>query len=343
MPRAASTEARFESTSNELGEFASFTASLITQGRHRFYTLSMPSDVLAATCVVDYRHEDPVKGFQRRLDERRAKEIAQYIDSGLGTIPTSIVLSAQPQAELEYRRKTRTLRFRKNSRAFLILDGQHRVFGFRKATTELRVPVVIYNKLTRAEECNLFIDINTKQRPVPNELLLDIKRMAESEKSEEALLRDVFDKFANEPDSPLLGLLSPSERQRGKISRVTFNAALNAISDSLTGGNAQTMYTALSAYLHACIAGLRTRDAADNITNPTLFRALLLLFPALAERVFDRHGAQFTPEHFSEVLEPFFSRVRKSDLRQPGRLGELHDNFTKALRTGFSIGTVPAA
>jgi DGQHR domain-containing protein len=219
MPQDAATENMFDQTAAaDSPNFASYTASLITQGRHRFYTLSMPSEVLAETCVVDYRHEDPEKGFQRRLDERRAKEIAQYIDSGLGTIPTSIVLSAQPEAQLEYRRKTRTLRFKKVRRAFLILDGQHRVFGFRKATTDLRVPVVIYNKLTRAEECGLFIDINTKQRPVPNELLLDIKRMAETEKDEEALLRDVFDKFATEPNSPLLGLLSPSERQRGKIS-----------------------------------------------------------------------------------------------------------------------------
>ena len=202
MPHDAAIADMFEDRPTPEGELVSYTASLITQGRHRFFTLSMPSDVLATTCVVDWRHEDPAKGFQRRLDERRAREIAKYIDSGLGTIPTSIVLSAQPEAQLEYRRKTRTLRFKKIPRAFLILDGQHRVFGFRLATTELRVPVVIYNGLTRAQECNLFIDINTKQRPVPNELLLDIKRMAETEKDEEALLRDVFDMFAKAPDSP---------------------------------------------------------------------------------------------------------------------------------------------
>ena len=32
--------------------------------------------------------------------------------------------------------------------AFLILDGQHRVYGFSLAKTSLRVPVVIYNNLT---------------------------------------------------------------------------------------------------------------------------------------------------------------------------------------------------
>jgi hypothetical protein len=37
------------------GEIVSYTAVLLTQGRHRFYTLAMPSEVLAATCMVDPR------------------------------------------------------------------------------------------------------------------------------------------------------------------------------------------------------------------------------------------------------------------------------------------------
>ncbi len=283
MPEHAETSSMFEEQPSEQGgERVSYTASLIRQGRHRFYTLSMPSEVLAETCVVDPRRENPIDGFQRVLEKRRAKEIADYIDSGFGTIPTSIVLSAQADARLEYLSAKRTLRFMKIPRAFLILDGQHRVYGFRLAKTSVRVPVVIYNGLSRTEECRLFMDINTKQRPVPTELLLDIKRLAETETNQEALFRDVFDLFEREPDSPLLGLLSPSEKQTGKISRVTFNAALKAIWETFVGSDARHVYDVLSAYLHACISGLRGRDAAESITNPALFKVLLLLFPTIA-------------------------------------------------------------
>ena len=173
MPRrrVATTLAEAEELTLELsGEVLSYTASLVTQGRSRFYTLSMPSDILAETCTVDTQEADPVMGFQRRLDSKRAQDIADYIDKGFGTIPGAIVLSAQPEARLEYNRPKRTLRFRKSPRAFLILDGQHRVYGFQKAVARLRVPVVIYNNLTKAEEARLFMDINTKQRPVPNGL-----------------------------------------------------------------------------------------------------------------------------------------------------------------------------
>jgi DGQHR domain-containing protein len=157
----------------------SYTASLITQGRHRFYTLTIPSDVLARTCFVIDRDEDPVEGFQRLLNKDRAQQIADYIDAGLGTIPTSVVLSAQSVASFEYVRKTRTVKFIDNPKSFLILDGQHRIFGFHLAKSELRVPVVIYSELSRVDESRLFIDINTTQKAVPNELLLDIRKLAE--------------------------------------------------------------------------------------------------------------------------------------------------------------------
>jgi DGQHR domain-containing protein len=322
-----------------IGSTVGFAARLIRQGKHRFYTLTMPSDVLAETCVVDTREENPDDGFQRVLDEKRAQEIADYIDIGFGTIPCSIVLSAQPEANLDYNSRTQVLNFRKVPRAFLILDGQHRVFGFKKAHSKLRVPVVIYNGLRKADEARLFIDINTKQRPVPNELLLDIKRMAETETDVEALLRDVFDQFVKEKDSPLLGLVSPSTRSRGKISRVTFNTALRPIWNSFAGNPATFVYSALSAYLHTWLPILRKHDASRNITNPTLFRAIMLLFPNAAERVSDRFGEEFNAKNFSEVLDHFFSRIKKADLLRPGGSPvSLYETFKKALESGFAIG-----
>jgi DGQHR domain-containing protein len=120
-------------------------------------------------------------GFQCLLDKERAQQTAEYIDNGLGTIPNSIILSAQSEAMLKVVGRGKTLEFRDTQKSFLILDGQHRVYGFSLAKTSLRVPVVVYNGLSCKDESRLFIDINTKQRRVPNELLLDIKQLAEYE------------------------------------------------------------------------------------------------------------------------------------------------------------------
>jgi DGQHR domain-containing protein len=180
--------------------------NLVTQGENRFYTLSLYSRVLSRTCFVSRRSDDPKRGFQRLLDESRAKNIAKYIEEG-GSIPTSIVLSAQPQAELKIV-GGKTLEFNDVPKAFLVLDGQHRVFGFSLTDFDLRVPVVIYNKLSRQQEVRLFIDINTNQKAVPNALLLDIRRLAGYQTTEEEFLSELFDTFNSSGDSPLIGLLS---------------------------------------------------------------------------------------------------------------------------------------
>ena len=314
------------------------TALLVTQGKHRFYSLVLPSDVLAATCTVDPRQENPIDGFQRLLDKRRAREIAEYIDSGFGTAPCAVILSAQPRAQLHYDRASQLLRFRKNPNSFLIIDGQHRIYGFNLAKRKVSIPVVVYNKLTRAQECQLFMDINTKQRPVPPELLLDIRRLSETETEAEALLHNVFDLFCARDDSALKGLLSPSERRKGMISRVTFNAALKSIDGAFVDASAQDVYSVLNPYLLACLNGLGLHEAQANITNPALFKALLLLFPNIAERVAERFGGAYTVGNFEQMLLPFFRRLKKNELPKPG-VGHLalHEHFRKTLTAGFSL------
>jgi DGQHR domain-containing protein len=322
------------------GERIGVAARLITQGKHRFYTLVLQSDVLAETCMVEPRYDNPMEGFQRRLDAKRAQDIADYVDAGFGTIPTSVVLSAQPDAGLSYSSRTQVLRFNKVPRAFLILDGQHRVYGFQKAKTNIRVPVVVYNGLNRSEEARLFVDINTKQRPVPNELLLDIKRLANDEKAQDALMHDIFDLLNSQADSPLLGLMSPSERTRGKISRVTFNAALGAIQSALGEADAGYVYGVLSPYLHAWLSVLRENDAAGNVTNATLFRAIILLFPLIADRVSQRYDQTFTQDSFEEAMRPMLVKAKstKQRLQTPGNSSTaLYEYFKHALEGSFSL------
>src|SRR5271157_4109473 len=125
--------------------------------------------------------------------------------------------------------------------------------------------------------------------------------MADTETDVEALLRQVFDLFMKDKDSPLIGLMSPSTRSRGKISRVTFNTALRPIWNTFSGNPAEFVFEALSAYLHVWRPLLRKNNAEGNLTNPTLFRAIMLLFPAAAERVSDRHGEQYTVQYFVPI------------------------------------------
>lgn len=120
---------------------ASYPALLITQNRHRFYFTTIPVDDLFQYCFVARRDEDPKIGFQRALTEPRADDIARYLADGAGSIPSNVVLSAQPSAGFAYDRRTKSVSFGRSSKAFLVLDGQHRLWGYSKCSARHRVPV----------------------------------------------------------------------------------------------------------------------------------------------------------------------------------------------------------
>ena len=315
-----------------------YSVSQITQGRHKFYTLTMPSDVLSACCFVTTRYENPQEGFQRLLDTKRAEEIAAYIDEGLGTIPCSIILSAQPEAYLKIIGKGKTLQFHMHRKAFLIIDGQHRVYGFSLTRSSLRVPVVIYNGLSRRDETRLFIDINSKQKGVSSELLLDIKRMAEYETDVQSELRDLFDLFANNTDSALLGRCSPSSRETGKTSRVTFNSSVKPLLKVFGSQSVLDSYTILNSYLRAFAYGLKQKRLEKSLTGTIAFRAVAAFFPEVAAKVKDRYGSDYSEDNFHAVLEPMFDRIIPKRVKQPGNSYKvLLQHFSDSLKTEFSL------
>lgn len=269
------------------------SVSLITQGAHKFYSGSMLIEDLAECSTPNPRENDPVEGFQRSLDEPRAIAIANYLRDG-GTIPASIILSAQPAAEFIYSNKNRSVSFELTPASFLILDGQHRVYAFRKLLSEglkYRVPVIIYNELTITQEARLFIDINTLQRPVPRELLLDIKKLAEKDNDEEKLLDDLFTSFETEKDSFLLEKLSRIEKKRGKISKVTFYDSMKLIIKEFDISNTDKLYEILNAYFQAAsdVADEQHVDLAVAITKPTVFKIMVAHAKSIIQIIFDNN------------------------------------------------------
>jgi len=88
------------------------------------------------------------------------------------------------------------------------------------------------------------------------------------------------------------------------------------------------------------IQRLQSISEADKITNPTLFKAVISLFPEVAARVVDRHGKELTAEHFREVLTPFFAKARRSFKNVGKSHIALHESFSKTLRQQFTIAGI---
>lgn len=315
------------------------SVSLVRQGGYRFYSFTMPSDVLSDTCYVINRDEDPIEGFQRELDKKRAIEIANYIDSGLGTIPSSIVLSAQEGSEFHYDSRNKTVSFLNMNKAFLIIDGQHRVYGFKLAKTALRIPVVVYDNLSKRDESRLFIDINSKQRGVPTELLLDIKKMAEYENDTEQYLRELFDTFLTENDSALYNRLSASKKQKGKITRSVFNTAVKPLVKVFGSKNADEIYEIFNSYLIAFNEGvLIPHQLEEQAFNTTVFKAIAGFFPIITARVQDRFGAIYSVDNYYEFTAIIGQRLKPAKISNPTNAYKpIVDHLEESLKQEFTL------
>lgn len=281
---------------------ASYRALLITQNKQRFYFATIPVDELFPWCFVARRDEDPVRGFQRALNESRADDIARYLSQGTGSIPSNIVLSAQTGAQLKYSARAGSISFAPSPGSFLVLDGQHRLWGYHKCAIKHRVPVAIYSGLTRADEAKLFVDINTTQRGVPAALLLDIKQIAEIESQKEQLLREYFDRLSTDPRSPLTGKLSAAKSLTGRISRVTFNRALaGALSSGiLLDADADFRYKLILNYLNAFDAELGDKKL---LVRSAYFEALMEVIDEIVRSTIALHG-NAKQESLQKVIRP---------------------------------------
>ncbi|WP_316805381.1 DGQHR domain-containing protein [Pedobacter nototheniae] len=279
-----------------------------TQNNKVFYVAILPNSILEQVCFISRRDEDAEKGFQRTLNESRAKDIAKYLDENKGIIPSALILSAQDTAKFRFDKETGKIAFLTSPSSFMVLDGQHRLYGLLKATKTYDIPVVIFNGLNTASEVNLFIDINTTQKGVPTTLLLDIKNLSGRESKKEEKQRDLFDRLNKE--SVLAGLMSPAKSKVGKITRVSFNQATNELFESgfFQDKDIDTVYKGVKNYLEAAeLVFKRSKSEKAKLTNSTLFRSLFAIFNEIIDAALKDSG-DLKVESLTNSLDPI-SRI----------------------------------
>lgn len=250
-----------------------------------FYVAILSSNVLRQMCFVSRKKEEPIKGFQRLLNKRRATDIANYLDDGKGVIPSSLVLSAQDNANLRFDETNNKLSFEIAKESLMVIDGQHRLYGLLEAHNEYEIPVIIFSKLNSFDEVKLFIDINTTQKGVPTALILDIKGQAGTETKLEERQRILFNKI-NE-DSALAGYLLPNESRTGMISRTVFNNATKPIFESgpVADMGDDVIYKSLKNYLEAVDSLFKeTNNPQARLNKTVVFRAILSVFNEVCEK-----------------------------------------------------------
>ena len=156
-------------------------------GGRKFYAfITRPRDLLKISFVNHRSLNDPegAPTYQRLVSKSRIRDIGKFLKAG-GFFPTNILvnftqnvkfeqISSNEEADVKFG----TLYLPSRYRSAWIIDGQHRLYGFSHiddSYLDKNIIVVAFEKLSKAEEAQLFVTINHEQKSVPKHLLDDLE------------------------------------------------------------------------------------------------------------------------------------------------------------------------
>lgn len=188
----------------------------IEQPIGRFYIGVMTAEDLLAVSYADIRkiesELDQYVGIQRKLNNDRVRDIAEFVKSNDATFPTSVVLAVRGDCA-EKIEETGVLRIFEGidqdtgkhvplNETASILDGQHRVEGLRAAGKfDFHVPVSVFVDADIADQAYIFATVNLAQTKVNKSLVYDLLDF-EKARSPQKSAHDItvaFDKFEGGP------------------------------------------------------------------------------------------------------------------------------------------------
>lgn len=169
--------------------------------------------------------EDP--NVQRKESLERLKEIGQYIEKANSIFPNAIIcnIAAKKEGDIwEYIEVSEdSICFDSDDIEISIIDGQHRLGGFRYAEDcyldryELVVTYLI--GLLPAQQAELFATINGKQKAVNKSVLYDLSTMSEDEYSQQMMAHLIVTWFNVNEKSPLKNQIKMLGSGNGTISQ----------------------------------------------------------------------------------------------------------------------------
>ncbi len=249
--------------------------------------------------------QDPQRGYQRLLSSGRARQIAEYLDAGK-VIPGALILSAQDSAKFEYDAQHNIVSFVLHRKAFLVIDGQHRLFGASQSKNDVTFPVCIMTELSLEEEVQYFNDINGEQKGVPRTLQLEIEKFLVPEDSKEKTRIKIFHALNERPESPLCNRMSATKSVQGKLTHVPFKSAIEPLLDQkpLQNLDFESKLKLLINFLKA-VEGLlvKSLNSSEKLTNAAFFQAIFGAFRTIALVTHERHN-NYEEESFKQVLAP---------------------------------------
>lgn len=267
------------------------------------YLTAMTAKEIFNVSKVSRVNEDPNVGYQRHLNESRARSIAEYLDSG-NIIPGAIILSAQEGTSVKFDHKNGKLELELKQSSLFVIDGQHRLYGSQMANSDVMLPVCIFNGLDQRAEVQYFIDINSTQKGVPKTLRIELMKFLTEEDSLDTIRSRLFKDLGESPDSPLFDRTSATASARGKVTLVPFKEALDPHLEGevLSQFSFDDKKKLIINYLSAVKGVLEDIEESDSrITTSAFFQAIFKVFDKVC-RMALMHYKSYSAQSMREIL-----------------------------------------
>lgn len=197
---------------------------VVEQGNQRFYLTNLTAKDVVHISYVARRGETTEQGaVQRLLSPKRIASISDYAIE-VGIFPSCIILN-WVNTDYPIRPKARELVLPRRRQSAQIIDGQHRVAGLeeaiqkKKAIGNLQIPVAIYDGLDTRSCADIFLSINTEQKPVPKSLVFDLYGDASQFIVDAAAVRakDIAEALQSNEESPYYNFIKfPGSHRNSK-------------------------------------------------------------------------------------------------------------------------------
>lgn len=195
---------------NEMGNYINSNFIKVTQPLGDFFIGKMRFEDLLKIAFADVRRIERDEqtgyesyfGIQRKLSENRVKEISEYVTTLDATFPSSILLAIEEYSidnytletsdipNIIFDNKTNMLKIKEEGNIAHIIDGQHRVFGLKKALDsgglfsqnikDFELVVTIFVNMDDENQALVFSTINKAHTKVNKSLVYDLFDLAKT-------------------------------------------------------------------------------------------------------------------------------------------------------------------
>jgi DGQHR domain-containing protein len=186
----------------------------VKQKNREFIVTKLNASALVSISYASVRGQDDEEGaVQRILNPRRIASLRDFTLSG-GDYASCVVLNWVSQQN-SMAETSGSVSIPIVPRAAQIIDGQHRIEGLREAikaeswVAAIEIPVAIYKYLDTRACADIFLSINTEQKPAPRSLVFDLYGVASEVVVDVPALRarDIATSLNESADSPYNDLI----------------------------------------------------------------------------------------------------------------------------------------